>query len=64
MSLPMVLTATVRLAFKLISLILFQETTIIDEDHGMMGQFVVVDDLSITPEVRTEAQRMRIGDAN
>ena len=34
------------------------------EDHGMMGQFVVVDDLSIVPEVRTEAQRRRIGHAN
>ena len=34
------------------------------EDHGMMGQFVVVDDLSIATEVRTEAQRLRIGHAN
>ncbi len=31
------------------------------EDHGMMGQFVVVDDLSVEPEIQTEALEKGIG---
>ena len=30
------------------------------EDHGMMGQFAIVADLTVIPEVRTEAHRMMI----
>ncbi|MCI0712084.1 MAG: multicopper oxidase domain-containing protein [Chloroflexi bacterium] len=31
------------------------------EDHGMMGQFVVVEDLSVEPEIQTEALDKRVG---